>query len=151
MNIEDEMSIRRMTKKDIPFFNCLRNECSSFLHDQSKYSLDESLKWFEREHPKFFILEFSGDKIGYFRTSIEDARFFIGLDIHKNWRGRGLATTAYKIFLDKIKKIFNIKEAYLKVLTKNQVALNLYRKLGFVEIRREMIDNKESIEMRIEL
>ena len=113
MNIEDKMSIRRMTKKDIPFFNCLRNDCSSFLHDQSKYSLDESLKWFEREHPKFFILEFSGDKIGYFRTSIEDARFFIGLDI--------------------------------------QVALNLYRKLGFVEIRREMIGNKESIEMRIEL
>tara|TARA_R100000742_G_C4279556_1_gene104472 strand:- start:4160 stop:4615 length:456 start_codon:yes stop_codon:yes gene_type:complete len=151
VSIEDKMSIRRMRKKDIPFFNCLRNECSSFLHDQSKYSLDESLKWFEEERPKFFILEFAGDKIGYFRTSIEDVNFFIGLDIHKNWRGKGLATTAYKIFLDKIKKNLNIKEVYLKVLTKNQVALNLYRKLGFVETRREMIDNKESIEMRIEL
>ena len=107
------------------------------MHDQNKYSLDESLKWFEEEQPKFFILEFAGDKIGYFRTSIEDVNFFVGLDIHKKWRGKGLATTAYKIFLDKIKK--------------NLVALNLYRKLGFVEVRREMIDNKESIEMRIEL
>ena len=151
MDIKDKMSIRRMRKKDIPFFNSLRNECSSFLHDQRKYSLEESFEWFEKEHPKFFILEFDGEKIGYFRTSIEGANFFIGLDIHKNWRRKGLATTAYEIFLDKIKKIANIKEAYLKVLTKNQVALNLYRKLGFVEIRREMIGNKESIEMRIEL
>ena len=55
------------------------------------------------------------------------------------------------MFLDKIKKDFNLKEVYLKVLSENQVAFNLYKKLGFVEIGREIIDNKESVEMRIEL
>ena len=78
-------------------------------------------------------------------------RFFVGLDIHKDWRGRGLATTAYKIFLDKIKKNINIKEAYLKVLCENQVAYNLYKKLGFVETKREFINSKESIEKKINL
>jgi|TARA_R110002020_G_scaffold425094_1_gene634541 RimJ/RimL family protein N-acetyltransferase len=148
---EKLLGLQAMNADNLWFVNGVRNQCRQYLHDNNHYSLPQALEWFERESPEFFLLGFGGAPIGYFRTSQEDGRLYIGLDLHFKWRGKGLATPAYRMFLDKIKKDFNLKEAYLKVLSENQVALNLYKKLGFVEIKKEIIDNKESVEMRINL
>ena len=148
---EGLLGLQAVNADNLWFVNGVRNQCRQYLHDNSRYSLPEALEWFERESPEIFLLGFCGAPIGYFRTSQENGRFYIGLDLHFKGRGKGLAVPAYKMFLDKIKKDFNLKEVYLKVLSENQVAFNLYKKLGFVEIGREIIDNKESVEMRIEL
>ena len=122
------MIIRPLIKEDLPFLLEIRNECREYLHDSKIFTLEECINWFESTQPKFYILEYLGERIGYFRTSnwSKDS-VYIGLDIHKNYRGKGYAVTAYKLFIDKLdKEIY-----YLKVLMKNKRAIHIYKKLGF--------------------
>lgn len=140
-----------MTKDDISFFNEVRNECSSFLHDTRTYTLEEAYAWFEKNSliSPFFIYEQDGEKIGYFRTSNWTKNScYLGMDIHKNFRGRGYAKEAYGEFFSFIRKNHsNINKFILEVIESNNVAYNLYKKLGFVEVGRKLHNNKTSITM----
>ena len=130
--------IRAMTLNDVPFYNEIRNECKDFLHDSSFYTIEESYNWFETNNPKFFIYEIDGNKIGYFRTSNwTNEGCYIGLDIHKKFRGKKLAFKAYQDFFVFLKNKIGKRsfyEFYLEVLSFNKVAINLYKKLGFTEL-----------------
>tara|TARA_R110000851_G_scaffold113983_4_gene238868 strand:+ start:1728 stop:2162 length:435 start_codon:yes stop_codon:yes gene_type:complete len=126
-----------MEKEDIPFFNEVRNECNEWLHNPSFYTLEESLSWFDQNKNPFFVCEVDGKKIGYFRTSNwENFSCYIGMDIHKNFRGKKLAVPAYKAFMDMLNRIYNIYLFKLEVLAKNTRAYSLYVKLGFKEVSR---------------
>jgi len=145
--------IREMTKNDVPFFNEVRNECSKYLHDKSTHTLEEALNWFSLKGDKnpYFIYELNNEKIGYFRTSkwTKDS-CYIGMDIHKNFRGNGLATEAYNKFIKYIKnRHLNIKTMMLEVLETNQRAYKLYKKIGFKEIDRYAYNNDFSIVMEL--
>ena len=89
-------NIRPLTFQDIPFFNSVRNECSEFLHDNSKYTLPESYKWFRKNGRAYYMYELNNESVGYFRTSNwETNSCYVGLDIHKDYRGKGYSITAY--------------------------------------------------------
>ena len=145
--------IKKMTEKDVPFFNEVRNECSMYLHDKSTHTLNEAYNWFLSKGKKnpFFIYELNGKKIGYFRTSNwTQNSCYIGMDIHRDFRGNGLATEAYNQFIDYIKTNYsNIKIIMLEVLQSNKRAFNLYKKLGFLEINRYVYDDDVSIVMEL--
>jgi RimJ/RimL family protein N-acetyltransferase len=129
------MEIRKMSINDIEFFNKVRNESVNFLHDNTKYSLEDNIKWFEKNKPRFFIVEVDNKPIGYFRTSNwVDHTLYIGMDIHPKYRGLGYAMPAYEIFIEKLKNKYDIKKIYLEVLTSNKRAINIYNKLNFTII-----------------
>ena len=139
-----ELFVRKMEILDLEFFNNVRNECIEYLHDRTKYSLNETISWFKNNNPKYYILENNSERIGYFRTSEENNEFFVGLDIQEKFRGKKLAVPAYKIFFNKINK----KEIFLYVDEKNTRAYNLYKKLGFKKIKNLKINGIESIKMK---
>lgn len=122
------MIIRELTKEDLPFLLEVRNECRHFLHDPREFTLEECQAWFEKERPDFYILQVNGESIGYFRTSdwTEDS-VFIGLDIHKDYRGKGFAIPAYRMFIG----MLNMPTYFLRVLKTNIRAIHIYNKLGF--------------------
>ena len=140
-----------MTKDDVSFFNEVRNECRLFLHDTRAYTLEEAHDWFDKNSSinPFFIYECATKKIGYFRTSKWTKNScYLGMDIHKNFRGKGYAKDAYNEFFSFIKKKYpNINKLMLEVIESNTRAYNLYKKLGFVEIGRKPHNNKISIIM----
>ena len=140
--------IRLMTTEDVRFFNEVRNECSQWLHDPKTYTYKEALSWFKNTENPYFIYELEENKIGYFRTSHwEEGSCFVGMDIHEDHRGKKLAVPAYNEFFAFLKKEHGIKKFKLTVLGKNERALNLYKKLGFKIIEKNLHGRLENIVM----
>jgi len=128
-------NIRKLEIKDVPFYNCVRNECAQFLHDPTIYTLPEAYKWYKTNQNPFFIYEINNEMIGYFRTSKwENHSCYVGMDIHKDYRGKKLSFNAYQLLFNYLDKNFYVNKFYLEVLETNTRALNLYKKLGFKQI-----------------
>ena len=49
------MSIRKLIKSDVPFFNLVRNSSVQYLHDNTSYNLEESYSWFDKNNNPYFI------------------------------------------------------------------------------------------------
>ncbi len=120
---------------DLQFLCEVRNECAvEYLHDSRTFTLEETIKWFENTHPKFWIIWYGGHRIGYFRTSNYSEvnhNIYIGADLHKDFRGKGLAYESYCRFMPILFKELNLHKISLEVLETNTRAINLYKKLGF--------------------
>jgi RimJ/RimL family protein N-acetyltransferase len=128
-----------ITRDDLPFVVEIRNECREFLHDNRRFTLWECQQWFESAKPNFVIIWLNGERIGYFRLSKydqKDCSILIGADLHESFRGRGLARKAYESFLPQLDERYPRLKLKLEVLSHNNVAYSLYRKLGFVETDR---------------
>lgn len=143
--MKDSFLIKKMCAKDVPFFNKVRNSCCQYLHDKKKYSVEDSLKWFYSINPDYFIFLYDNKKAGYFRTKEINGELFIGLDLAEEFRGKKLAVKAYDCFFN----IFKKKYYYIYVDESNFRAYNLYRKIGFIEQDRLIVNNIFSIKMKL--
>jgi len=130
------VSLRFAALTDADFILEVRNDPTTVvqLHDNRIFSVDEFNKWFEITKPNWFIILSDEMECGYVRTKwIEDNVLQIGVDIHPDFRRRGIATETYH-------KIFEtyhwVDKFQLEVLDTNFVAIALYTKLGFKEISR---------------
>src|SRR5262245_33721308 len=94
-----DFSIQALTEADLPFLLEVRNECRAFLHDPREFQLADCVRWFRESRPDFRLIRYGGERIGYFRLSNHDAAgrsVYVGADLHRNFRGRGLAKPAYE-------------------------------------------------------
>ena len=120
------VNLRPLTENDLEFLLEVRNDDSTlqFLENDSKFTLEESTSWFKNTQPKWYIIEIFEHpvaySVGYIRTNGDE----VGCDIHPNFRRKGYARMAYKLYLkDK-------DYASLWVFEDN-FAKNLYEELGF--------------------
>jgi len=132
-----KLGFRPLTESDIPTLNEIRNECAEeYLHDSRTFTVEQSLEWFRTTKPDFWAITLGVQMIGYFRISNYskvNRNLYVGADLHKDWRGRGLAYKAYLIFIPFILEKYELHKITLEVLATNTRALNLYKKLGFAE------------------
>jgi RimJ/RimL family protein N-acetyltransferase len=131
------MNITPMTEGDIPFFLEVRNQSTEFLHNDTQFTLEEATKWFNETNPKYYLIKLGSKSIGYFRTSNWDDKvmtFYLGCDIHPNYRGYGFAQEAYRMIIDEFYVTMEISSIKLEVLANNTRAKHIYSKLGFIEI-----------------
>ena len=139
------ISFRPLSRDDVPFLTEVRNECAEqYLHTSAKFSLDDAYKWFDKTQPMFYTILYNDVKIGYFRVtnySEVNRNLYIGADLHKDYRGKGLAYEAYRLFIPFVIKQYNLHKVSLEVLASNVRAYNLYIKLGFVNegVKREEV------------
>lgn len=131
------MNFRRMVIEDLPFFLGVRNQSTEYLHNDTKFSLEEATEWFTKSNPKFYIIQLGTKPIGYFRTSNwddENKTMYLGCDIHPNYRGFGFAQQAYAEFIDILFIQHGLKNIRLEVLGNNDRAKHIYNKIGFKQI-----------------
>lgn len=141
------MVFREMVEDDLHFFLKIRNSVSfEFLHNSKEYTIDECKIWFQSKKDDYYIIEYDNNNIGYFRTSnlIDNETIYIGADLDVNYRGKGLGFICYNLFIPFIVKKHNLKKINLEVLETNNVAINLYKKLGFIIYKEEPF-NKNNI------
>jgi RimJ/RimL family protein N-acetyltransferase len=150
------IDIRKLKKEDLYFLNSVRNECAEvYLHDSRIFSIEETYSWFEKIKPDYYLILYNNISIGYFRLSnysLVNKNIYIGSDLHKDWRGQGLAYESYCKFIPFIFETYNLNKITLEVLSSNSVAINLYKKLGFVQEgtkRKEIYKNGVYIDSEI--
>jgi RimJ/RimL family protein N-acetyltransferase len=116
------VTLKPLTENALPFLLEVRNDESTrqFLEHDSKFTLKEALKWFRGGQPEWFIIEINRTPIGYIRTNGDE----VGCDIHPDFRKKGYAKMAYKLYLQ------DKDYASLWVFEDN-FAIKLYKKLGF--------------------
>jgi ribosomal protein S18 acetylase RimI-like enzyme len=118
------MNLRELIIWDLPFLLKVRNDETTRmnLENDSVFTLEECAEWFLNTKPKWYIIEVDNNRVGYIRTKGDE----VGIDIHSDYRRKGYAREAYKLYLkDK-------QYASLWVFVDN-FAKNLYTELGFVE------------------
>lgn len=133
------MKLRPLGINDLTFLLEVRNDKSTryYLENDNVFSIKECTEWFLNTKPKWFIIEVEQSPVGYIRTNGNE----VGCDIHPNFRRKGYARMAYKLYLkDK-------KYASLWVFEDN-FAKNLYESLGFVQTNKSKnIKNRKYIYM----
>lgn len=133
----DDLTFHPITSTDLEFLNSIRNTyATEYLHDSRLFSLEETINWFNKISPNYWIIFYKNIKIGYFRLSNyshENQSLYIGADISPDHKGKGYATPIYKLFIPFLFKKYNLNKISLEVLSTNTVAKNLYNKLGFTE------------------
>src|SRR5205085_500048 len=105
---------------DLPFLLEVRNECRDFLHDNRIFTLTECKSWFRENKPDFRLIIYRREPIGYFRLSNyhpESKSIYIGADLHKNFRGHGLARRAYEAFIPTVINSYLVDTFKLEVLS----------------------------------
>ncbi|MFA5207179.1 MAG: GNAT family protein [Candidatus Paceibacterota bacterium] len=139
------IEINEIKFDDLSFLNEVRNECcEEYLHDSDKYTLKQTIDWFNKTKPMFWMIKFLGENVGYFRTSnysIKNKNIYIGADLHKDYRGMGIAYASYCIFIPILFNKLNLHKISLEVLETNIRAISLYKKIGFIieGIKREEV------------
>ena len=130
---------------DIGLINEIRNECAEkFLHCSIKYSIEETKNWYINLKTPYYMVCFNDVRIGYFRTSNYseiNKNMYIGMDLHKDWRGKNLAKKSYISFIPYVFDHYMLNKISLEVLSTNSRAIHIYKYLGFVieGIKREEI------------
>jgi len=129
------ITFRPIEFNDCSFLSEVRNECAEeYLHNSTQYSFEQTQRWFYTLDVPYYIVFNDQDKIGYFRLSNyskSNRNIYIGMDIHKDFRGKGVAYESYCKFIPYLIETYDLHKVSLEVLGTNHRAYNLYLKLGF--------------------
>ena len=130
----DELKIRPILVDDALAIKSVRDECLEYIHDSRSYTLEETIEWILFADSKYLTILQDNVVIGYFRLSyVLNVGCFVGMDLAKEHRGRGIAVKVYTLVLNQLVK-YGIRQFYLRVLKSNTHAIRLYEYLGFKEM-----------------
>jgi len=147
----DGIGLRVVEERDLEEMRTLRNSQSTWLWLTDvkqiskiqqkqwfeKLSLDNSTEYYAIVEIKFeFPAEFEGDFLGFARVKNIDSTnrsAMIGLDIKRNFRGKGIGTKAFGAIIEYFFQHRNFHRLYLMVLENNKIAHKLYKNAGFKE------------------
>jgi len=142
------IDIRKITIDDLVFLNEVRNLYSEdYLHDSRRFTIDETINWYKKTNPDYYIILLNNIKIGYFRLSnysVENKNIYVGADIAPEYKGLGLGKKSYNKFIPFLFNEYNLNKISLEVLSTNHVAISLYEKIGFKTdgVKREEVYKK---------
>lgn len=143
------ITFRKISPNDLEFINNVRNTyAGEYLHDSRTFKLSETVNWYNSTNPDFWMIVVDALVVGYFRLSnhsTQNSTIYIGADIAPEYVGRGFAKRAYQQFIPFLFEQYNLNKITLEVLSTNTRAINLYKKLGFLQEgtkRQEVLKNE---------
>jgi len=147
------ITFRELIFEDIKILNYIRNNyANDYLHDSRIFTVEESENWFILTKPNYFSILLNNEMIGYFRLSNFskiNRNIYIGADIDPKFTGLGYGFESYKKFIPFLFDNYNLHKISLEVLSTNDRAIKLYKKLGFVVDgikRQEILKNNKWVD-----
>jgi RimJ/RimL family protein N-acetyltransferase len=98
-------------------------------------------KWWksicEDSNQERFIFCVDGESVGItkFKFDFWNERCELGADIYKAFRGKGFAKPMWKLMLEKCSER-NVRAVFLTTIEFNEIAIKIYRDIGFVDCGR---------------
>jgi diamine N-acetyltransferase len=137
-----ELSLRPLERKDLPLIHDLDNErhTMAFWFEEPYESLDELTNLYDKhihdDNERRFVIDVDDQFAGI--IELVNINFIhrtseIQIIIKPDFRGRGLAKTAMLKGLDYAFNILNMHKVFLYVDMENHKALNIYKKIGFIQ------------------
>ncbi|MCK4252509.1 GNAT family N-acetyltransferase [candidate division WOR-3 bacterium] len=136
-----DIILQQIEKEDLEFVKEIRNHYSTwkYLTTIGMFSSEKQNKWFSTiteslDVNYYIILSKEWKKIGYVRFDEIDwinRSVRVGADIHMQYRNKGYGKKVYKLILEFCFNYLNFNRAWLLVMENNEVALKLYKKIGF--------------------
>lgn len=138
--IFEGVSLRDFTKEDINFkIEWINNPSNNtYLHYDLPLEYEKTLQWFvNKDNSKRMdcIIEYENEPVGVIGllaidTNNSKAEYYItiGSESHKH---KGVATKASLLLLEYAFNDLSLNKVYLNVDADNEIACNLYEKLGF--------------------
>lgn len=104
-------------------------------------SLDAMTEQIENQGYSYFSVRDNGELCGYIgiKPESDDRLFLSKFYLHKDKRGRGIATAMMNYIFDEARKIGK-KRVYLTVNKHNDHAIEVYKKIGFVTVDTAVTD-----------
>ncbi|NIZ00147.1 GNAT family N-acetyltransferase [Thalassospira lucentensis] len=143
MLFRENLVIRQMEHRDIENARLLHNHPSvlKFLTDVRLISEAEQENWFKavstsKSARRLVVEEDTGAFVGVFRLDaidLQNRNAMVGLDITPEKRGLGYATITFEAMFNYLFGAMGLHRLSLVTMVNNTVAVNLYKKLGFVE------------------
>lgn len=112
--------------------------------DSTPVTLDSHLSWWSKLNhirEERFIFTVDGVNAGFakfYQIDRGNMNCVLGADLHKNFRGQGLAKPMWKLMLQHCFSSLNLHRVSLTTASFNLVAQKVYRDLGFVEEGRKI-------------
>lgn len=140
------LSKKDSTKEQLRFINALVEEEAPVIYG-SRVSLKEEEKWKKNEleglnkGERFILVARVDGKLAGNTGAIRDRgkakeNVSLGIALAKEFRGVGLGPKLLALNIKLAKKFFRPRNIYLSVLSCNQPALSMYKKMGFREFAR---------------
>ncbi len=147
----DKLLIRYPTKHDLDalltYINALSKEQTYIRYQGEEITLEEEtqyltsqLKRIEQKQSVQLLVFSEGELIG--NTSIdlfdktESHKGLLGISIAKDYRGKGIGKLLLKHILEEVKTLPKLRIITLAVYSVNNLAIEMYKKFGFVEYGR---------------
>jgi RimJ/RimL family protein N-acetyltransferase len=132
-------------EKLLEYINTLSDE-RTFIRAQGEHqTLESEKKWLEdrlkeiEEKKSVHLLVFSGDALAgaseiHMMDRTEKHIGILGITIAKKFRGEGIGKTLMDLIIKEAKKeLPELKIITLEVFSTNEIARNMYKKVGFIE------------------
>ena len=137
----DELRIAPMNKEDAQMYRKLRNLDKELFFSSNIITVEQQDKWYEwyltRNDEFMFSVYCEGKFIGgfglYNYVNAESTIEFGRIVIDKRYRGQGLGRRTVEAAIEICKSDLNIKRIYLEVMNSNNIAKEIYKKVGFKE------------------
>ncbi len=139
----ERLQIVPLEREDIEPLRLMRNDPTTrhWLTDTSIISKEAQEKWFEglyHDYSRLYlaIKDYKNNLVGVLRSDQWDRlnhSVRIGLDIHPDFRGKGMGTEAFEGFINYLFNEQGMHRIWLLVARNNEIAIKLYKRLGFLE------------------
>jgi UDP-4-amino-4,6-dideoxy-N-acetyl-beta-L-altrosamine N-acetyltransferase len=137
-----EYSLRAIEQDDLEWIKTLRTDPSTqqylgkftFLNNRQQQSWWESVS--SNDNQLYLVFNFKDTPIGIIRLTDIDWKnrsVCVGGDLKPDYRGQGHGTEMFIMIFDLCFKKWNLHRVWLLVMENNEVAINLYKKMGFKE------------------
>ncbi len=130
-----DISVRKMTKRDVPFFNEVRNTyAEEFLHDSRTFTFNEAHKWFVTTNPTYQIIYYDKKRAGYVNIenySNSNKNVKIGVRVDPTHIGTGLNKSVIEMMLSIFFNDYEMHKIVVELMETDELSIELYKLLGF--------------------